>query len=174
MLIISYNLDLYVNSIFKNFHFPAVDSIFRIITNFGFAILIFLLLPTLIVYKKNKKLAYLILSTFFISFILSFAIKLIVLRQRPSEIINYPFIHIASYSFPSTHSMVVFSLISVLIKYLPKQKYFWIASAILISFSRIYFSLHYLSDVVFGAVAGYFVGYYLLELYEKGKLWKNK
>lgn len=70
------------------------------------------------------------------------------------------------------HAMVVFSLLPLLTKHLPKQNYFWLMFAFLVAFSRVYFGFHFLSDVVFGAVAGYFIGVWLLELYDKGKLWK--
>src|SRR3989338_3930481 len=43
----------------------------------------------------------------------------------------------------------------------------------LVSFSRVYFGFHFLSDVVFGMFAGYFIGSLLLKLHEKGKLWKQ-
>ena len=120
---------------------------------------------------KNKKIVYLLWSTFILSFVLAFITKLIVLRQRPTEAFTYPLINIINYSFPSMHSMVVFSLLPLLIKYMPKQKSFWIIFAFSVAFSRIYFGLHFLSDVVFGALTGYFLGKFLLKMHEEKRAW---
>ena len=175
LFVLSYKLDPQVNLFFKNVKFPIFDAVFGIITNFGVVILIFLIVPSIVFYKKNRKLIYLLWLAFIVSFILAFVIKLIVLRQRPIEVFTYPFTHIISYSFPSMHAMIVFSLLPLLIKFLPKYRYFWIAFAFLVGLSRIYFGFHFLSDVVFGALFGYFIGNYLLKLYEKRKLklWKK-
>ncbi len=172
LFLVSYKFDSQINLLFKNLKFPIFDAVLGIITNFGFVVLVIVLIPCLVIYKKNKKLVYLLWLTFIASFVLSFVIKLIVLRQRPVEAFTYPFTHIINYSFPSMHSMVVFSLLPALIRYLPKQKSFWAGFAFLVAFSRIYFGFHFLSDVVFGILLGYLVGDYLLNLYDRQKLWK--
>ena len=172
LFLISYKSDEQVNLFFKNFRFIPLDIVFGIITNFGVVILFMLIVPVIVMYRKNNRPAYLLLLSFIISAILSLIIKLIVLRQRPNEALTYPFTNLVSYSFPSMHAMVVFALLPILAKYFPKQKFFWIIFAFLAAFTRIYFGFHFLSDVVFGGFFGYFVGKYLLRLYEKRKLWK--
>ena len=172
LFLVSYKFDQQINLFFKATRIPFLDIILSIITNFGVVVVIMLFVPLILLYKKNKKLVYLLLLTFIVSFVLAFIIKLAVLRQRPTEAFTYPFTHIINYSFPSMHAMVAFSLLPTLIKFLPKYKLFWILFVFLVAFSRLYFGVHFLSDVVFGALFGYFVGDYLLELYEKGKLWK--
>jgi len=109
----------------------------------------------------------LLFVTFLISLILNFVIKLIVHRQRPLEAFTYPLINLINYSFPSMHAMTLFALLPLLVKYLPKQKSFWVSFAFLVAFSRVYFGFHFLSDVVFGAITGYFIGKFLLDKYEK-------
>ena len=173
IFLISYNYDTQVNLFFKDIKFPVFDVVFSTITNFSVVILIMLLVPSLILYKKNKKIVYLLWLTFFVSVALAFAVKLIFLRQRPIGAFTYPFISIINYSFPSMHAMVIFSLLPILAKHLNKQKAFWLIFGLLAAFSRVYFGFHFLSDVVFGALFGYFLGNSLLELYEKGKLWKK-
>ena len=172
LFLISYHFDAQINLFFKNIKFSVFDAVLSIITNFGVVILVMLLVPSIIFYKKNKKIIYLLWLAFIVSIIVAFIIKLIVLRQRPIEAFTYPFVNIINYSFPSMHAMVAFSLLPLLMKYLSKQKLFWISFAFLAAFSRIYFGFHFLSDVVFGALVGYFIGDYLLELYEKKKLWR--
>lgn len=173
LFILSYMLDSEINLFFNVYRNPIFGSALSIIANFGVVLTVMLAIPSLIFYKKNKKILYLLLITFTASFILAFIIKLIVLRQRPIEAFTYPFVEIINYSFPSMHAMVVFSLLPALIKFLPKQKYFWILFSFLVAFSRIYFGFHFLSDVVFGALFGYFIGYFFVDLYEKKKLWKK-
>lgn len=171
LFFIAYNFDQQVNLFFKDVKFTLLDTILSIITNFWIVVMVVLIIPSIILYKKNKKVVYLLWLAFFASFILAFAAKLIFLRQRPIEAFTYPFINIINYSFPSMHAMVIFALLPILIKYLSKQKHFWVGFVFLVVFSRIYFGFHFLSDVVFGALFGYFIGSYLLELYENKKLW---
>jgi len=190
LFFVAYSFDAQANLFFKNIKFPFFDAVLSIITNFGVVILVMLIIPTLIFYtrenprfsvprnfkkisqEKNIKLTYLLWLTFIINFILAFIIKLVILRQRPIKAFTFPFIDIINYSFPSMHSMIVFSLLPVLVKYHSKQKFFWVMFAFLVGISRIYLGLHFLSDVIFGALFGYFVGDWLWKLYEKGKLWK--
>jgi undecaprenyl-diphosphatase len=46
---------------------------------------------------------------------------------------------------------------------------FWLGFAILVAFSRVYFGVHYLSDVIAGAFIGYLIGYLAMNLEEKYK-----
>lgn len=159
LFVISYALDEKVNLSLKNLKYPLLDMPLSIITNFAVVVLVMLLLPSAILYKKNKNAVYLLWAMFILSVVLAFAIKLIVMRQRPMGFFYYPFMSIANYSFPSMHSMAVFALLPALVKYMPRQKIFWIAFAFLVAFSRVYFGFHFLSDAVFGAVAGYMAGH---------------
>ncbi|MBI2658906.1 phosphatase PAP2 family protein [Candidatus Woesearchaeota archaeon] len=170
LFIVSYNFDQQANLFFEGGKFAFLDFVLGIATNFGIVIAVMLFIPTIILYKKNKKIIYLLWLAFIISVIAAFVIKLIVLRQRPIEALTYPFTGILNYSFPSMHAMAVFSLLPLLARYLPKQRHFWIVFGLLAVFSRIYFGFHFLSDIVFGAFAGYFIGDYLLKLYEKKKI----
>ena len=172
LFIISYQFDTKVNLLFNAAKFQVFDIIFSSITNFGIVFVVMLIIPSIILYKKNRKLVYVLWLAFFNSVALAFTIKLIFLRQRPIGPFTYPFINIINYSFPSMHAMAVFSLLPILIKYLGKQKLFWIGFGILAVFSRLYLGFHFLSDVVFGALAGYLIGNLLLKLYEEKKLWK--
>ena len=167
LFVVSYSFDASLDVLFKNIKFPILDTILSVITNFGLVIVVTALIPSVILYKKNRRLVYLIWFTFIVIFVLAFVIKLTVLRQRPIGAFTYPFTNITDYSFPSMHAMAVFSLLPILMKYLPKQKYFFVIFAFLVAFTRIHFGFHFLSDVVFGAFAGYAAGDFILESYEK-------
>ena len=94
LFLISYIFDRQINLFFKNFRFTFFDLIFNIITNFGVVVLATLIMPSVILYNKNKKSVYLLWSAFIASFISAFIIKLIVLRQRPMDAFTYPFTNI--------------------------------------------------------------------------------
>ena len=170
---ISTVFDKNISLIFKNIKIIPLDFVFGIITNFGIVVLSFLAIPSIILYRKDRKSVYFMILAFASAILLSFAIKLIILRQRPLETLAYPLINIINYSFPSMHSMAVFALLPLLINFFPGRKYFWIIAAFLVAFTRIYFNFHYLSDVVFGIIVGYIIGKFLLKLYKKRYYEKN-
>ncbi|MEK6892017.1 MAG: phosphatase PAP2 family protein [Nanoarchaeota archaeon] len=170
---ISTFFDKPVSLMFNNIKIPFLDFILSIITNFGVVVMVIFVIPAITFYNNDKKIIKLLFLAFIISFIFSFILKLVILRQRPADILYYPLLNIIDYSFPSMHAMIAFSLLPILLTYLPKQKTFWASFAFLVAFSRIYFDFHYLSDVVFGAVVGYFIGNFLLEFHNKNKLLKN-
>ena len=169
VFLVAYRVDNTINLFFKNINNEFLDFILGIATNFGFLVFVALLVPSMIFYKKNKRIVYLLWLSFIISILFAFIAKLIFLRQRPNELV-YPFLNIINYSFPSMHSTVVFSLLPILMKHMPKQRYFWLIFTIFVAFSRVYFGLHFLSDVVFGALVGYLIGNFLLD-YEY-KVWR--
>ena len=171
VFIFSFLLDEKISYLFENTRIPLLDFIFGILTNFGVVLVVMLIIPLLML-KDNKKI-YALLLAFFSSVFISLIAKWMFLRQRPADF-AFPFVKILSYSFPSMHAVVAFSLLPILLYLLPKQKNFWVPFAFLVAFTRIYFGLHYLSDVIFGALLGYSLGYLLLDLHLRGKLWKKK
>ena len=60
-------------------------------------------------------------------------------------------------SFPSGHAFSAFFFVGVFHRVRRVKWFFWIA-ALLIAFSRMYLGLHYLSDIIFGAMAGFALG----------------
>ena len=171
--LVSMLLDKNADLLFKDVKIPFLDFILSIITNFGLVVVVMLIIPSVVLWNKNKKTAYLLWISFACAVVLSFAIKLAVLRQRPAGLFYIPFTGIIDYSFLSMHTMVAFALLPVLIYENSEQKHFWLTFASLVAFSRLYFRFHFLSDVVFGIFAGYFIGITLIYLHEKGKIWKK-
>lgn len=70
------------------------------------------------------------------------------------------------FSFPSSHAATAFAVLIFLPK---KWRIPWLILAVLISFSRVYLGLHYLSDTIAGAALGLAVAYII-----NSKLGKRK
>lgn len=146
---------------------------------------VFLLMTTLFLWEERKRKWIIPLwASIAITAALTVITKIIVNRPRPFEELTFPLIQGAKYtfsfwntSFPSLHTAAAFSLVPILDKEFPKLKWFWIIMAVLISFSRLYIGVHYLSDVIFGCLIGLLIGYgviYIEKRYEILKKWKKK
>ncbi len=150
ILIISFYLDGFVK---QNFTSPGL---FSTIGYWG----VFALMAIILVYvftEKRKSFAALI-SGYAITALITYFIKLLILRPRPYGNLLDP-------SFPSLHASLAFLAIPFLEK---NWKVFVTAMAVLIAFSRIVAGEHYLSDIVAGAILGYLVG--ILCYDERGKI----
>lgn len=157
-------------SLFRN---NFLDNFFLVITFVSSEIILFFVLTALFLWTEKKREWILPLwiclgSSAFVSFIL----KIIVQRERPFQLgivelisnLQSSSYEIWNFSFPSFQSMLVFSAIPIIAYNFPKLKKFWIAFAILVAFSRIYFGVHFFSDVIAGAIIGYFIGIGILNL----------
>jgi len=149
---------------------------------FEIQIAVFVFLTILFLWKEHKRrwIIPLWLSMAF-SEIIANVIKITVQRARPFEagiVSAVEFVksfisgNLSAFSFPSAHAMFIFSALPVLDKEFPKFKYVWIVFACLVAISRVYFGVHYMSDVIAGAAIGYAIGLFFVfieEKYEVGK-----
>jgi len=160
-------------SLVKNSFF---DEIFYGVTFVSSEIIIFFFLTSLFLWKEHKRRWILPLwLTLCISAAISFLLKVIIQRPRPFQldiISLMPLLESSSYavwnfSFPSFQSMLGFCAIPILSKEFPKLKYFWIFFAFLVALSRVYFGLHFFSDVLAGGIIGYLIGASVVNLEEE-------
>ncbi len=131
----------------------------KIITDFGSAryLIVISLLSFLVI--KNKRKSFGILFNLLLITILNLVLKNIVERPRPE---GFMLIDETGYSFPSGHSMVSMAfygfIIYLIFKYLKNKPLKYILCSILgilivlIGSSRIYLGVHYVSDVIAGAL----------------------
>jgi dolichol kinase len=112
---------------------------------------------TIIEFRKSKKKGYFTFMILILSLIINTLLKYIFNVSRPYEKIeNFnPAYAESSPSFPSGHTQLGFTAAALSSNY-RTIFYIW---AFLISISRIVLGVHYLSDVVVGAILGYLIGF---------------
>ncbi|MFH1642574.1 MAG: phosphatase PAP2 family protein [Nanoarchaeota archaeon] len=151
-----------------------LDYFMGSITHFGSVVIIFLIMTTLFMINERKREWIPILwLSFIVSTLIGVSLKLIVARGRPFDSVVLGFFGLMNYSFPSLHATAAFTGVEVLNKEFPKLKWFWIVSAAVVALSRVYLKVHYLSDVVFGALVGYFIGVIFVNLEKRLKLFRK-
>lgn len=95
-----------------------------------------------------------------------FLLKLIIHRPRPFGL-ELSIFGLPDYSFPSMHTSLMFATVYILSRNFKKEKYFFITYASLVGLSRIYLHQHHFSDVLFGGIIGFLIGYVTFSLNER-------
>lgn len=156
-LVASLFFDTYVAENIVKYHSPALDIFFRVISSFYFLAFVLFILTTYLMYVQKKRDGILPLwATYLVATIVVAIIKLLVARERPLG--GEDLIWFDRFSFPSMHAAVCFAVLPILDVKFPKMKIFWISLVVLVGVSRIYLQMHFLSDVIAGALIGYVVG----------------
>lgn len=151
----------YINSLY---HSRTLDNIMKFFTYLGNLGLLWISMSILFILKKeSRKTGIILICALLLTTILGEGIiKHIVKRKRPfvkmnicdQLIIGTP----STYSFPSGHTASSFAASAVFLAINSKISMIIILISTLIGLSRIYLKVHYVSDVVFGALLGLFCG----------------
>ena len=182
LLLLSFILSLFFDkaivSYISSFQENWTNNIMVFIDYSGSALIIISLSTLLLLFYDKNKISYAWLS-FAITSLSVFLLKIFVQRIRPFEefgLSTLNFLIKDSYStwnlsFPSFHAAIVFSALPF---FKGKLRIYWFLLAFLISFSRLFFALHYLSDIIAGAVLGFSIGFIMLEIFnlKKRKTWQ--
>ena len=150
-------------------------SFFQTITLFGSWLGI--LIAFIIIFRKKKLMAIVMILTFGFSILLNFVIKNLVCRPRPFEtydfIVNYG--GEMGYSMPSGHSVCVAVLAVFLLAFLfqtNKSKtvkalgtIFVFLFTFFVALSRMVLGVHYLTDVIIGLLEGTIISIVVLLIY---------
>lgn len=160
----------------QTIHTPPLDKILAFITSLGNAGIIWIVLAVvLLILPKTRKAGIIVAAALLMDLILcNLILKNLVARVRPYDVNTAIAILIKKpldFSFPSGHTAASFAAMTAL--FLAKMKKAWIAAlilAVLIAFSRLYFYVHYPTDVLGGAVVGILsgiIGYTIVEKLDK-------
>ena len=160
----------------QTIHTPLLDKILAFITSLGNAGIVWIVLAVvLLILPKTRKTGIIVAAALLMDLVLcNLILKNLVARVRPYDINTAIAILIKKpldFSFPSGHTAASFAAMTAL--FLAKMKKAWIAAlvlAVLIAFSRLYFYVHYPTDVLGGAVVGILsgiIGYAIVEKIDK-------
>lgn len=155
-------IDVYSINIQDIFAHPSFKDIFLFITNTisVVGVVIILIITMYFLRKQNAQKDIIIyIGAILTCLTLTNLIKIIIKRARPLDML----LEVTGYSFPSSHasiSMVVYGYLILLIRkyYKGKRKNLYIILCIILilltGISRIYFNVHYITDVIAGFCLG--------------------
>lgn len=161
----------------NSFHSAVLDWLFTFFTVLGDGLLTIAVVISLFVYQKYRKASTLLLAFLSSGLVVQFLKKLFQ-QPRPKlyfESLSLPYDHFiegislqGSNSFPSGHTATAFALATVLVLIFKKKKIALpcLLTALLVAYSRIYLSQHFLLDTIVGALIGTLAGmlsYYLVK-----------
>lgn len=134
---------------------------------FAFAILLFLEI------KNRKLLVNAVVSSVGV-YSLKYLITLFYFRPRPFAVNNVNLLieHAKNASFPSNHAAISFAIATSIFLYNRKYGVIALVMAAFISLSRVFVGVHYISDIVAGALIGAIASYaafYLIKWLSKTK-----
>lgn len=169
-------MELRILDFLQTIHTPLLDKILAFITSLGNAGIIWIVLAVvLLILPKTRKTGIIVAAALLMDLVLcNLILKNLVARVRPYDVNTAIAILIKKpldFSFPSGHTAASFAAMTAL--FLAKMKKAWIAAlimAVLIAFSRLYFYVHYPTDVLGGAVVGILsgiIGYAIVEKLDK-------
>lgn len=116
----------------------------------------------LLILPKTRKTGVCLLSAYIISYYLGDGLlKDLIGRPRPCAVDQAIVLLVkrpSSFSCPSVHSMLAFASASCVFWFHKKAGIVALVFAALIGFSRMYFFVHYPTDVLFGSALGFAIG----------------
>lgn len=164
-------MELDILHLLQNLHNNILDSIMMLITSLGnggllwiFISIMMISIPTIgkeSMEQKRRRKHYgilLIISLMVTAILGNLIIKNIIQRPRPFQVDTsvIPLIYPREYSFPSGHTSSSFAAATILFLYNYKVGGFAFLVAGLIAFSRMYFFVHFPTDIFGGIVLGIF------------------
>lgn len=160
-------LDAEAASFIAGMRSPALTIVMEAITYLG-SFLSGVIIVGILLWLRKRGEAKMVLGGILLNGAIIFPIKHLVARARPDNALIAVdwLVDTAEYSFPSGHAAMSF-MMAALLSGIFGKKYFFYSVAFLIAFSRLYLGVHYLSDVVAGAMIGFVLGSVILRQKER-------
>lgn len=95
----------------------------------------------------------------------AWALKELIQRPRPFETgAITPLVEATGYAFPSGHATVLFAAFPLLVTAYPSYRWLILVIAMILILTRVYLGIHYISDIIGGAVIGIVVSQIMLAI----------
>ena len=162
----------FVRFVRENLSNGFLDVLMPIVTLFGEAGIVPIVLALIMMFfKKTRKAGITIACSLAMGFIIgNLVLKNVVARPRPYSVDTDVVLLInklSDFSFPSGHTLATFECsVCLLLNKFKKSGIAALAIAVLVAFSRVYLYVHYLTDILAGAILGTafaFVSYKIVE-----------
>ncbi len=163
-------MDLEILSFVRDhMHTQAMDTLLAFVTTLGNYGAIWIVLGLVLLVKNAyRRTGVLTLVALLATHVLASGIlKPLFARQRPYialEAFSSVLGDVGGYSFPSGHATAAFTIATVLYFRIKKWRIPMLIAATVMAFTRIYFHVHYPSDVVAGILLGSGTSYLLVKL----------
>lgn len=132
-----------------------LNTLFTYVTLTGdITFMVFIIIALFVGGARKEALVFAIV--FIVVNLLALSLKYVIARPRPGDLGVIPE---AEASFPSAHAGNVFALATTISRYHRKFTIVMFAWAVAVAFSRVFLGLHYVTDVIGGAVLGFVVSY---------------
>ncbi len=169
-LIVSFLFDNQILNFILNLRTEQLSIFMISLETLSAELIVFAVALLFFVAKNKRRLLTPLIASFVTVAIITFGLKYLIARPRPLiDALTAP----STFSFPSGHTTFIFAPLAFFNKEYPIFKWIWLFIAILVAFSRIYLGVHYLSDVIAGAIVGFGCGNLFIYLESKYKLSKR-
>jgi len=158
-----------------SYHNRLLDIFFISYTNLGDGIFTIIIVLCLLA-SRRFEFAWQILAAFVVSGLVAQLLKHFVYSPRPKEFfMGHQHIYLingitlsGSSSFPSGHTASIFALATMLALFSKNKKLscFYLMMAILVGYSRIYLSQHFLTDILAGSIIGVSVAMFVYSFFD--------